>query len=255
MIFRWLRERRRRRTRARPVPPEWTRWLEARVPYVARLSPERRAELLGHVHVFLDEKRFEGCGGLDVTDEMRVTIAAQACLLLLGRETDCFPDVHTVLVYPAAYVAPSVQRLPDGTVVEGGHVRLGEAWHRGEVVLSWGDVVTGAANPADGRNLVLHEFAHKLDGEDGVVDGAPALTGRSHYAAWARVLSREFLALQKAATRGKRSVLDKYGATSPPEFFAVATEAFFEKSAAMRKKLPDLYEQLASYYRQDPAGR
>jgi MtfA peptidase len=116
-------------------------------------------------------------------------------------------------------------------------------------------VLAGAANVTDGRNLVLHEFAHALDGEDGAVDGAPALTGRTHYAAWARVLSREFLALQAAAGRGKRSVLDAYGATSPPEFFAVATEAFFEKPAAMRRKAPELYEQLASYYRQDPATR
>lgn len=255
MIFRWLRERRRARTRARPVPAPWVAWIEARVPYVARLAPAEREELLRHVRVFVEEKRFEGCGGLEVTDEMRVTIAAQACLLLLGRETDCFPDVRTVLIYPAAYVARGLQRLPDGTVVEGEHVRLGEAWHRGEVVLSWGDVVTGAANVTDGRNLVLHEFAHKLDGEDGAVDGAPALTGRSHYAAWARVLSREFLALQGATARGKKSVMDAYGATSPPEFFAVATEAFFEKPAAMRKKAPELYEQLASYYRQDPAER
>jgi MtfA peptidase len=255
MIFGWLRRRRRAALRARPTPSEWLPWIEARVPYARRLPPADRAELLSHVQVFLAEKRLEGCGGLELTDEMRVTIAAQACVLLLHRDdADYFPEVSTILVHPTAYRARTTEVRPDGTVIEGHAVRLGEAWHRGELVLSWDDVVSGAANPQDGRNVVLHEFAHKLDDEDGRTDGAPPLATRAQYGPWARVLSAEFLALKDAAARGRRSVLDRYGATNPAEFFAVATEAFFEKPAAMKRKAPELYDQLSLYYRQDPAG-
>ncbi len=203
--------------------------------------------------MFLAEKRFEAAGGLDLTEEMRVTIAAQACVLILHRETDYFPEVETIIVYPHAYRVPGAHVQPDGTVIEGGQERLGEAWHRGEVVLSWDDVVAGAACIEDGRNVVLHEFAHKLDDEDGRMDGAPALGTRTRYLAWARVLSREYLSLRDRAAHGRRDVLDRYGATNPAEFFAVATEAFFEKPALLAKRHPELYEQLREYYRQDPA--
>jgi hypothetical protein len=254
-VLGWLRRRRRARVRARPVPPEWRALQEKNVPYFARLTPADQAELLGHVQVFLHEKQFEGCGGLTVTEEMRVTIAGQACLLLLHQpDPGYFADARTILVYPHAYQAPGEQRLPDGTVVAGPVTRLGEAWRRGEVVLAWDAAQGGAADPRDGHNLVLHEFAHKLDMEDGAIDGAPPLPQRARYLAWARALAPEFRALQARAERGGRGVLDPYGATNPAEFFAVATECFFEKSRQLQRKHPELYAQLAAYYRQDPAA-
>lgn len=241
--------------RAGPVPAAWRALIEKNVPFFRRLSPADQAELLGHVLVFLDEKRFEGCGGLEITDEVRVSIAAQACVLLLrAPDPDYFSDVSTVLVYPSAYVAPSIERRPDGTIVEGGGVRLGEAWTRGEVILAWDHVLGGAADVRDGHNVVLHEFAHKLDQEDGAADGAPVLPARSQYVAWARVLGAEYQTLRTAVDKHRRTVLDAYGATNPAEFFAVATECFFEKGGAMRRKHPELYEQLQQLYRQDPAA-
>jgi hypothetical protein len=248
-MFGIFRRRRRERLRSQPFPPEWDAILLKNVPLYGRLDEANRRELQGHIHVFLAEKHFEGCGGLELTDEIELTIAAQACLLLLHRETDYYRRLITVLVYPHAYVARRVKSLGGGFVLEGKEGRLGEAWADGVVVLSWDDVWAGAADIHDGHNVVLHEFAHQLDQEDGAADGAPILDRRSQYVAWARVLGAEYERLR----RGRKSALDRYGATNPAEFFAVATECFFEKPAQMRKKHPELYEELKEYYRQDPA--
>ena len=197
---------------------------------------------------------FEGCGGLELTDEIKVTIAAQACLLLLHRETDYYPRLITILVYPHAYVAKSVEPIGGGVVLEGETARLGEAWKDGVVVLSWDDVRQGASDLHDGHNVVLHEFAHQLDQQDGSADGAPILEHRSQYVTWARVLSDEYEQLRRDTEQGRKDVLDEYGATNPAEFFAVATECFFEKPIPLRRKHPQLYEELKAYYRQDPAS-
>lgn len=237
---------------SQPFPPEWS-WIMARnVPIYARLSELDKAELRGLIQVFLAEKVFEGCGGLEITDEIRVTIAAQACLLLLRRDTDVYPRLITILVYPTAYVSNMPQHGPHGIVTEGPQGRLGEAWTSGVVVLSWDDVKLGASDVRDGHNVVFHEFAHQLDTEDGSADGAPVLPQRNLYSAWARVLGEEYAELREAAETGKKSVLDTYGATEPAEFFAVATEAFFEKPVQLKKKHPELYEELKIYYNQDP---
>ncbi|WZP00624.1 zinc-dependent peptidase [Isosphaeraceae bacterium EP7] len=249
-MFGYFRRRRRETLRARPFPADWEAILRKNVPLDARLDEADRAELRGHIQVFLAEKHFEGCGGLELTDEIKVTIAAQACLLLLHRETDYYRKLITVLVYPAAYQAKSVENLGGGMVLEGGEEgRLGEAWAGGVVVLSWDDVRSGSADLRDGHNVVLHEFAHQLDQEDGVADGAPILEQRGQYVAWARVLGTEYEQLRNS--RGK-SVLNRYGATKPAEFFAVATECFFEKPMQLKRKHPELYEELKEYYRQDP---
>ncbi len=237
-----------------PAPAAWDEILHRRVPYVQRLNADDRHELLGKMQVFLAEKHFEGCGGLELTDEIEVTIAAQACILLLHRDTDFYPDLDSILVYPHAYVAPVAQRLPDGTVLEGSQVRLGESWVRGAVVLSWDDVVAGAADIHDGHNVVLHEFAHQLDNEMGYGDGAPALPHHSMYVAWARVLGAEYAHLIAAIHENRPTVLDPYGATNPAEFFAVATEAFFEKADLLKRLHPALYDQLRTFYQQDPAS-
>jgi hypothetical protein len=246
--------RRHKKLRETPLTAEQVAVVARNFPYWSRLSPDDQRELGGHMQVFLAEKSFEGCGGLELTDEMRVTIAAQACLLLLHREVDCYPELDVVLVYPKAFRAKGEQR-DGGVVVEGGSGRLGESHSRGIVVVSWDDVRRGAADPNDGRNVVLHEFAHQLDQADGAADGAPELERRSMYGPWASTLGEEFEALHEAAERHRKTVIDKYGATNPAEFFAVITEAFFEKPRQLQQKHPELYAQLVAYYRQDPIER
>ena len=213
------------------------------VPLYNRLPEPLKEQLHGLVNVFIAEKRFEGCGGLEMTDEIKVTIAAQASMLLLNRRPTYFPKLRTILVYPHTYVAKQNGR---------DSVRLGESWQNGPVVLTWDSVKGGARNVHDGKNVVLHEFSHQLDQEDGSADGAPILESRSCYATWARVLSEEYDRLRAKKKKFRRSVLNKYGATNPAEFFAVATEAFFEKAKQMKKKNPELYEELKTYYKLDP---
>jgi hypothetical protein len=249
-----IRARRRRKLRARPLPPEWWRVIDRNVPYVRGLSEGDRRELAGIVQVLLNEKRFEGCGGLEMTDEIRVTIAAQAAVLLLHRATDYYPTLKSILVYPSRYVATLRRVQPDGTVVEGEHARLGESWERGALVLSWTDVLRGAGAPGDGHNVVFHEFAHQIDGESGAMEGAPALGAPARYREWARVLGGEYEDLLGAVHRGHGSLIDGYGATSPAEFFAVVTELFFERPVAMRARYPELYAEFRAFYRQDPAA-
>lgn len=240
--------------RATPFPDAWRAIVERQFALFGRLSAEDQAELLGHMQVFLDEKKFEGCGGLAITDEIRVTIAAQACLLLLHREPHYYPRLVSILVYPHAYVAQSRERLPGGIVVEEPSGRLGESWVDDVVVLAWDAVRSGASDASDGHNVVLHEFAHQLDQEDGTSNGAPILEHRTRYVAWARILGEEFAALREAAGQGRQTDIDPYGATNPAEFFAVVTEAFFERPDVLRQRHPALYEELRTFYRQDPAA-
>ena len=244
---------RRRRATAVPFPAEWDAILERNFPLDAQLPPEDRAELRRRIQIFLAEKNFEGLGGLELTDEIRVTIAAQACLLLLHRGQDDYPGLYSVLVYPAAYRAPSRTVSGAGVVTEGEQGRAGEAWHHGAIVLSWDDVRRGASDPRDGHNVVLHEFAHALDMQDGYADGMPPLPSRSLIAPWVRILGGEYETLQREVARRHRTVLDPYGATNPAEFFAVATETFFEKPRQLRAKHPELYAELREFYSQDPA--
>ncbi len=253
--------RRRKKLQSVPFPATWSEVLEARCPFYLRLPAADRNELHGAIQVFLGEKRFEGCGGREVSQEMKLCIAAQACLLLLHRRTDYYPELRSILVYPSTYFAQETRYLGFGVMEEGHYPRLGEAWEHGTVVLAWDAVCRSTADPQDGHNVVFHEFAHQLDFEDGWANGAPALgdghawsTRKSRYAAWARVLSAEFERLRADSERGQNSVLDSYGAANPAEFFAVATEAFFELPVEMKEKHSELYDELVRYYRQDPAG-
>lgn len=240
---------------AEPLPPAWWELIDRRVPIVRRLDASERARLGGIVRVLLDEKRFEGCAGLVVTEEMRLTIAAQAALLILNRPDDGFyPTLRSILVYPAGYRVRHSRPGPAGIVTERDEVRLGETWTEGSLVLSWADVVRGAEDEDDGRNVVFHEFAHQLDGQAGCMDGAPPLPDAARYRAWARVLGGAYAELVDSVRAGEEELLDGYGATHPAEFFAVATELFFERPRAMRRRYPRLYEQLAGFYGQDPAG-
>lgn len=253
MIFGFRKQRRRQQLRAQPIPSRWRAIIARNLSVFGQLPPEDQTELLGHVQVFLAEKQFEGCGGLDLTDEIRVTIAAQACRLLLHRETDYYPELTTILIYPSGYTAHGERQLEGPIWEEGNEDLLGHTARRlGALVLAWDAVKKGAADPSDGDNLVLHEFAHQLDFEDYETDGTPALATRADYLAWARVMSREFEALRADDEAGMPTVLDTYGAKNPAEFFAVATEAFFERPRALRAKHPKLYAELARFFRQDP---
>jgi Mlc titration factor MtfA (ptsG expression regulator) len=252
-MFNLFKSHRRAALRKEPLTAAERAILDTNIPYLAKLGAADRQELEGLVRVFLAEKSFEGCGGLELTEEMRVTIAAEACLLLLHRETDIYPDVEAILVYPTAYLAPS-KTGAGGVVVEGEQARLGESWVRGVVVLAWDHVKHGGTQPRDGQNVVLHEFAHQLDSEDGSMDGAPDLGARARYTSWARVLGKEFDELSGRIHAGRSGDIDAYGATNPAEFFAVVTEMFFEKPRALKRRHPELYAELAGFYKQDPAA-
>lgn len=254
-MFGTLKKWRRRRLDQQPFPAAWLGILQKRVPYYRLLSRDEQSQLRQLIRVFLAEKKFEGCGGLEITDEMRVTIAAQACILLLNREHDYYGTLHSVLVYPNSYVAPAKFIDDLGVVHEGDEGRLGEAWLSGSVILSWDDVRQDARDIDDGFNVTLHEFAHQLDQQDGSFDGAPLLEKISHYRSWARVLMQEYRALNEAAERGHETLIDQYGATDPAEFFAVITETFFESPKALQERHPELYAELKKFYRQDPLAR
>ena len=255
MILGFLKERRRQRLRAQLFPENWLDPIKRNVAFFPRLSANDRAELLRHIQVFLAEKRFEGCGGLELTDEIRVTIAAQACLLLLHRETDYFPRLLTILVYPSAYLADERRPVDEHVWEEGTTTRLGETGRRlGSMVLSWDAAKSGAADPSDGKNVVFHEFAHQLDYENYAADGVPGLVTREEQVSWLEVMRTEFASLRAADETGIPTLLDTYGATNPAEFFAVSTEAFFERPRALRARHPKLYVELQRYFRQDPAG-
>ncbi len=252
-MFDFFKKRRREALQSQPLSEEQRATLARNVPYLASLNEADRSELEGLVQIFLAEKSFEGCGGLELTDEMRLTIAAQACLLLLHRENDMYPNVDSILVYPSAYRVPTEQH--DGlVVVQEDQARLGESWQRGLVVLAWDHALSGAAQPHDGQNVVLHEFAHQLDSEDGGMNGTPELGARARYTSWAHVLGDEFDELSHRLHAGRSSDIDAYGATNPAEFFAVLTEMFFEKPRALKKKHAELYRELSEFYRQDPAA-
>ncbi len=247
----WRRWRRERLLR-QPFPAPWRKILRRRVPLVAQLPPDLQLQLKGRMQVFLAEKPFLGCAGLVLSDEMRVTVAAQACLLLLNRPSDYFSDLRQILLYPQSFVVERVATESGGVLREQRLALSGESWSQGQVILSWADVLAGAADPADGRNVVIHEFAHQLDQQSGRANGAPALASRRQYQQWSAVLGQEFVLLQAQAATGEATLLSHYGATDPAEFFAVASEVFFEQPQQLQTQHPALYAQLAGFYRVNP---
>ena len=241
-----------RRALARPLPAASLALLAANVAPYALMEPALQAQLQRLVVHFLHQKKFVGCGGLVVTEAMRVTIAGLACLLLLNRRNDVYPALHTILLYPDEFVVPRSTLGPGGVITPASQGLLGESWDDGRVILSWADVRRGAARLDQGRNVVLHEFAHQLDTESGAANGAPYLGSVARYRDWAAVLSRDYAGLQRDAWYRQPSVLDHYGATSPAEFFAVATETFFEKPHQMADQHGALFAEFVRYYRVDP---
>ena len=257
-MFHWIRDHQRDEIRKRPFPPQWEAFVRANLAHYRMLGEAERSELNAMIQVFLEEKQWEGCGGLELTDEIRITIAAQACLLQLGLPHDYYRNVESILIYPTTVVPP--ERQPGvfesvGSPVVDSVPILGQAFAQGPVILVWDAVLHGSRHPEQGHNVVYHEFAHKLDMLDGSADGTPPITGHDQFAEWVAVCSREFLRLRSLADKGHKTFLDAYGAKNEAEFFAVATEEFFDRPLILQGHSPDLYHVLSEYYRQDPAER
>jgi MtfA peptidase len=244
----------RARVRRQAFPEPWRRILRQRVPLSRHLPPDLQQQLKKHIQIFLAEKPLIGCAGLVVTDEMRVTIAAQACLLLLNQPAHYFPSLRQVLVYPGAFRVERRQ-VDDAGIHEAHHEALsGESWAQGQVVLSWADVKAGARHPDDGYNVVIHEFAHQLDSDKGITNGAPDLRSRHRHQRWAQVMQTAYDELRQQVSQGVETFLDPYAATDPAEFFAVISETFFEQAAELAEHHPALYQELREFYRVDPCN-
>ena len=239
----WRDIQRRRILLATPMPAEWLGYLQANVRHYALLSEAEQGRLRDDLRVLIDEKAWEGYDGLTLTDEIKVTIAGQACLLLLNLDHNYFDRVPAIYVYPTAYGQ------------ERGELLHGEAWKRGPVVLAWDEVKLGGQEYQDGHNVVLHEFAHQLDFLDGLADGKPPLPDAELTCRWQEVVQSEYDRLVRDSQLGRATLLNKYGATDPSEFFAVATECFFEQPRELLEEHPLLYGVLRDYFRQDTAER
>jgi len=235
-----------RRTRlySSHFPQQWIEILKVHFKLYNNLPETLQNQLHGHIHIFLNEKNYVGYNGIVINDTIRLVIAAQACVLLLNRKTNYYPHLSNILVYPNVFTHDNK---------EGGQHRgrLGESWHRGPIVLSWQHSQLGANNNKDGDNVVMHEFAHQLDQENGPSDGLPILQ-HNNIKQWSIILGKEFKALKMKLKLRKHSLLDKYGATNPAEFFAVITEHFIEQPSQLNKKHPKLYSELKKYYQIDP---
>lgn len=243
----------------RPFPERWLSTL-AQIPPYQKLSPSQQACLRHQMQVFLHEKQFIGCQGVQVTEEMKVIIAAIACLLILPNRGTPFPVLRSILVYPTAYRVKQSIVNEIGLVEERREVRLGESWSRDQVILAWSVIEQDLRQWDDGHNVILHEFAHQLDQADGQAEGVPILGDgfrptlghRADYREWARVMGAAYQQLRTAVQQHQATVLDAYGTLNPAEFFAVATETFFERPHPLQQEYPALYEQLQQYYQLDP---
>jgi hypothetical protein len=243
---------RRARVKAQPFPQAWRDILRRRMPAFARLPPDVQIRLKKLAQVLLAENPFIGCAGLIVSDEMRLLVSVQAALLMLQLGPDAFPLLRQVLIYPGPFVVERSQADGSGLVHEQRRALAGESWQQGQVLLSWDDVLAGAADPADGRNVVIHEFAHQIDQAHGRANGAPWLPGAARRARWARVWSTAFEQLHAQLARGETGLIEPYGATEPAEFFAVTSELFFEKPTELAVQHPDLFAELRGLYGVDP---
>jgi len=230
----------------------WILVLQENLPLYAKLPPELQLRLHDKTAHFIATTFFEGCGGLELTDTMILTVAAQACLLVLGYDGAPYPNLNTVLLYPGAFQTTARSAGPGGSVIERQVTALGESWDNGTVILSWNSVRNGAANIFDGHNVTFHEFAHQLDAMDGDTDGVPLLASEAAYQTWANVLGEHCSDLIGNVQRRRKTTIDAYGATNPGEFFAVASETFFEKPRQLKKKHPELYAELQKFYHLDP---
>jgi hypothetical protein len=221
------------------LPQEWESFLTRNISHDRLLSEVQRARLRRNVLTFVEEKYWEGCAGLQMTDEIRVTVAAQACLMLLGLLHDSFTRVRTILVYSSSFVVPT------------GRVVSGQAVFHGPVILAWDTVLAEGQDPSAGHNLVIHEFAHQLDMLDGYAEGTLDLVGEPAKR-WGAVLAAEYTRLRRDVRKGRDTFLGDYAATDKTEFFAVASERFFTRPMQLRRYHPSLYESLVRGFGIDP---
>ncbi|MCE2976139.1 MAG: zinc-dependent peptidase [Pseudanabaena sp. CoA8_M7] len=240
------------RLMAKPVPRHWLNIIESNLAIYHSLEIHQQKQLQGYVQVFLKEKQFIGCMGLQVTEEMRVTIAAIACLLLFGDRKTYFPNLRSILIYPHAYIVNEIVMRDHYIVEERLVARLGESWTQDQIILSWEQIQQDLRNWQDGHNVILHEFAHQHDQEYGSAEGVPILPRTLDYALWAKVMTTDYLQLCDQVERQHKTIIDSYGATNPAEFFAVVTETFFEKPKQLYQHHSSLYELLQRYYQLDP---
>ncbi|PIK14803.1 M90 family metallopeptidase [Halobacteriovorax sp. JY17] len=254
-MFNWFKNRRRKKYLEMEFSKEWLDILNKEMPLYITLNEQDKRELEATLKILYHEKEFIGAHGLLVTEEMKVLICAEASLLLLHRPKDYFPNVNTIVIYETTFCSEIRQPLAGGFSLSKKEARIGESNHHTKtVVLAWDSVKGQALNPHSGRNVVLHEFAHQLDSETGIVNGAPRLSSNSSYRAWANIMSSEFNHLKDDIKHHHKTFIDQYGATSGAEFFAVITESFFEKPITFKRKHPDLYDQLQGFYKQDPTS-
>lgn len=243
---------RRKKVDASPFPAPWLQILRRSLPIYKTMWPNQQRELRQLIKRFVEKKQFVGCAGQLIDDEVRITIAAHACLLLLNRPSHEYQDLRAVLVYPSGFKVQHDTRDEFGLVTKGEHFLIGESWSNGKVILAWDSVQQSVRNFADGQNVVLHEFAHQLDHESGVTNGAPLLYNKGAYGDWARIFSTEFHHLQHASAAHQQTLIDAYGASNPAEFFAVVTETFYERPHDLAARHAELFDELKSYYRVDP---
>lgn len=255
MLFQWMKNRRRRKLAGEPFPPDWLKIVQTNCRHFATLDPGERTRLLRDIRWFVSEKSIEVSVGLVLTDEMRVTVAAHASLLGLGFPDPPFDRLQSVILQPEVYVGTKIVRDISGLELHSQDARIGETSRNGPVLLSWKDVVRQCRDEPDGRNVILHEFAHLLDMVDGDVDGIPPMDSEEEFRTWKDVTRNEYRRLVNQSQLGRRTLLDQYGATSEVEFFAVASETFFEQPFELKVLHPRLYDVLKSFYKQDPAKR
>jgi MtfA peptidase len=232
-----------------PVPRLWLDILARNVPLARGLPPDEQERLLRVARLLLDEVPFEGCDGVEITEEIKVTIAATAALLIHRLPYPRFTKLVRVLIYPDTFLPARAWSRHDVTIEEP-EATLGQAWMSGIVVLSWSAVQRDATSAAGG-NVVLHEMAHILDAEDGIFDGQPLHDDPGQGERWAAALQREFAVQRAAVDAGEDAPLNDYAARNHAEFFAVAAEAFFCTPDRLRDRLPDLYLQLSRFFRDD----
>lgn len=251
MVFGWIRALRRRRLLQQPFPDSWKEILRNNARFVNGLDAASAQRLQRSIRILVAEKHWEGCGGLRIDDEHRVTIAAQIARMTLGFNNEYFPETQSILLYPDAYVATSQEQMGAGIVVESQSGRLGEAWYRGPVILSWQDVLATGRRQNFARNVVVHEFAHQLDMRNGRhPDGIPVIESAPFAELWQSTIAVELENLRTLCRQGVPNVLDCYGATSEAELFAVATEVYFEEPAELQREWPSLYRILSQFYTQ-----
>lgn len=229
------------------------KFLKEHVALYSLVPQELKPELHGWINLFINEKDFEGCGGLEVTDNVKLTIGCLAGILLLNKKFECYPRLNTILIYPSAYVAKGAFRMGNQVIFDEESARLGESWQQGgTLILAWDKVQADAGICGSGQNVVVHEFAHRFDQANGIADGIPIMKDKAHYERWCKIMHQEYEGLREELRHGYRDIIDPYGATNPAEFFAVSTEAFFCAPGLMKKFHPELYQELQDFYQLDP---